>query len=86
MLDHEARLLNARPGLPLITDKGFASKRWADPRARGHAAAQNCKIEGPARPSPLKSVRQPIESVSTTPSRGQLDLNLRPRSLASLRV
>ncbi|MER7282130.1 hypothetical protein ABT369_47645 [Dactylosporangium sp. NPDC000244] len=41
MLDREPQLLADRPGLPLITDKGFASKRFETDLAErgGHAAA-----------------------------------------------
>ena len=35
MLDVEPQLAAARPGLALITDKGFAGQTEADPAARG---------------------------------------------------
>jgi hypothetical protein len=78
MLDHEAHLLDQRPGLLLITDKGFASKRFEQDLAeRGVTLLRPNRKNEKARPGQglLKAVRQLIESVNDT-LKGQLDLEL----------
>lgn len=76
MLDHEAHLLDQRRGLLLITDKGFASKRFERDLAEGGITLlrPNRRNEK-TRPGQalLKAVRQLIESVNDT-LKGQLDL------------
>ena len=78
MLDHEPHLLAERPGLLLITDKGFASKRFEkDLAQRGvQLLRPQRRNEKPrAGQALLKSIRQLIESVNDT-LKGQLDLEL----------
>jgi hypothetical protein len=78
MLDHEAHLLDQRPGLLLITDKGFASKRFErDLAVRGVTLLRPNRKNEKSRPGQplLKAVRQLIESVNDT-LKGQLDLEL----------
>ncbi|WP_329327020.1 IS982 family transposase [Streptomyces mirabilis] len=76
MLDVEAGLVADRPGLLLISDKGFASKEFeTDLALRGiellrPSFKREKRREGE---SLLKSVRQLIESVNDT-LKGQLDL------------
>lgn len=76
MLDHDAGIVAARPGLVLVTDKGFASKALeADLAGRGVLLLRPSRRNERARPGEplLKSVRQLIESVNDT-LKGQLDL------------
>ncbi|MEO3830417.1 IS982 family transposase [Actinomadura sp. B10D3] len=76
MLENDADLIAARPGLLLITDKGFASTDF-----ERSLAAQGITLLRPSRKDEiaragepmLKSVRQLIESVNDT-LKGQLDL------------
>jgi hypothetical protein len=76
MLEIDADLVAARPGLLLITDKGFASTDF-----ERSLAAQGITLLRPSRKDEiaragepmLKSVRQLIESVNDT-LKGQLDL------------
>jgi len=78
MLDREPHLLADRPGLLLITDKGFASKRFENDLAeRGVTLLRPNRRNEKTRPGQalLKSVRQLIESVNDT-LKGQLDLEL----------
>jgi hypothetical protein len=78
MLDREPELLTSRPGLLLITDKGFAAKRFeADLAERGVTLLRPNRKTEKQRPgqSLLKTVRQLIESVNDT-LKGQLDLEL----------
>jgi hypothetical protein len=76
MLDAEPGLAAERPGLILISDKGFAGRvTEADLARRGITLLRPSRTGEPARPGQplLKSVRQPIESVNDT-LKGQLDL------------
>ncbi len=76
MLDVEPQLAAARPGLILITDKGFAGRKMeADLAARGVTLLRPARKDELARHGEalLKSVRQLIESVNDT-LKGQLDL------------
>jgi hypothetical protein len=76
MLDVEPQLAAARPGLTLITDKGFAGRRTeADLAASGITLLRPSRKDEAARCGEplLKSVRQLIESVNDT-LKGQLDL------------
>ena len=76
MLDHEPDLTADRPGLMLITDKGFASREFeADLAQRGVTLLRPAKTTEPTRPGQglLKPIRQLIESVNDT-LKGQLDL------------
>ncbi len=76
MLDVEPQLAAARPGLILITDKGFAGREMeADLAARGVTLLRPARKDELARHGEalLKSVRQLIESVNDT-LKGQLDL------------
>jgi hypothetical protein len=69
MLDVEPHLAAARPGLALITDKGFAGRETeADLAARGITLLRPSRKDETARPGEplLKSVRQLIESVNDT--------------------
>ena len=76
MLDVEPGLAAARPGLILITDKGFAGRLTeADLAACGITLLRPARKDETARPGEplLRSVRQLIESVNDT-LKGQLDL------------
>jgi hypothetical protein len=76
MLDIEPGLAAARPGLALITDKGFAGRvTEAGLAARGITLLRPARKDETARHGEplLKSVRQLIESVNDT-LKGQLDL------------
>ncbi len=76
MLDVEPQLAATRPGLALITDKGFAGRGTeADLAARGITLLRPARKDEAARHGEplLKSVRQLIESVNDT-LKGQLDL------------
>src|ERR1017187_8071333 len=76
MVDVEPQLATARPGLALITDKGFAGRQTeADLAARGTTLLRPSRQDGSTRHGEplLKSVRQLIESVNDT-LKGQLDL------------
>jgi hypothetical protein len=76
MLDVDADLVADRPGLLIITDKGFASKEFeSDLAMRGISLLRPSFTREKKRPgeSLLKSVRQLIESVNDT-LKGQLDL------------
>lgn len=76
MLDVEAGLVTDRPGLPLISDKGFASKEFENDLAmRGiELLRPSFKREKKRKGARLlKSVRQLIESVNDT-LKGQLGL------------
>jgi hypothetical protein len=76
MLDVEPQLAAGRPGLTLITDKGFAGRAAeADLGARGTILLRPSRKDEQARHGEalLKSVRQLIESVNDT-LKGQLDL------------
>ena len=76
MLDVEPQLAASRPGLTLITDKGFAGRAAeADLGARGTILLRPSRKDEQARHGEalLKSVRQLIESVNDT-LKGQLDL------------
>lgn len=76
MLDAEAEMIKDRPGLLLISDKGFASKTF-----ERSLSEQGVTLLRPARKKEimragepmLKKVRQLIESVNDT-LKGQLDL------------
>jgi hypothetical protein len=78
MLDVEPGLAASRPGLILITDKGFSGRETGADLAR-----QDITLPRPARKDEaarhgeplLKSIRQLIESVNDT-VKGQLDLEL----------
>jgi hypothetical protein len=76
MLDAEPGLAVGRPGLTLITDKGFAGRETeADLAGRGITLLRPSRKDEQARWGEplLKSVRQLIESVNDT-LKGQLDL------------
>src|SRR6266568_2201700 len=76
MLDVEPQLAAARPGLTLITDKGFAGRQTeADLATRGITLLRPARKDETARHGQalLKTVRQLIESASDT-LKGQLDL------------
>jgi hypothetical protein len=76
MLDAGPGLAAARPGLTLITDKGFAGREMGAGLAkRGITLLRPARKDERARHSEplLKSVRQLIESASDT-LKGQLDL------------
>jgi Transposase DDE domain len=76
MLDVEPQLAASRPGLTLITDKGFAGRQTeAGLAARGVTLLRPARKDEIARHGEalLKSVRQLIESVNDT-LKGQLDL------------
>ena len=72
MLDVEPQLAAARPGLILITDKGFAGRDTeADLAARGHHAAAAFP-QGRGRPPRRAAAQDPSASSSnrsTTPSK-----------------
>jgi hypothetical protein len=76
MLDVEPQLAAGRPGLTLITDKGFAGRETeAALAARGITLLRPSRKDEQARHGEalLKTVRQLIESVNDT-LKGQLDL------------
>jgi DDE family transposase len=76
MLELDADLVTARPGLLLITDKGFASADFEQSlSAQGITLLRPSRKDEIARAGEpmLKSVRQLIESVNDT-LKGQLDL------------
>jgi hypothetical protein len=76
MLDAEPQLAAARPGLTLITGKGFSGRETeAGLAARGITLLRPSRKDEQARHGEalLKSVRQLIESVNDT-LKGQLDL------------
>jgi hypothetical protein len=76
MLDVDEALVAERPGLLLISDKGFASKEFENDLAmRGITLLRPSFKREKKRPGEalLKSVRQLIESVNDT-FKGQLDL------------
>lgn len=76
MLDIDAGLVADRPGLLLMSDKGFASKEFEnDLTVRGITLLRPSFKREKKRPGEglLKSVRQLIESVNDT-LKGQLDL------------
>jgi hypothetical protein len=78
MFHHDPDLLTDRPGLLLITDKGFASKKFeADLASCGVTLLRPNRRNEKTRPGQalLKSIRQLIESVNDT-LKGQLDLEL----------
>ena len=78
MLHHDPDLLTERPGLLLITDKGFASRSFeTDLATCGVTLLRPQRRNETSRPGQalLKSVRQLIESVNDT-LKGQLDLEL----------
>src|SRR5258708_36710848 len=91
MLDVEPHLATARPGLILITDKGFAGRVTEADLARcGITLLRPSRKDETARHGEplLKSVRQLIESVNDT-LKGQLDLEAhggRPLQSGALRV
>ncbi len=78
VLDHDQPLLDARPGLLLVADKGYASAELDD-----YLHARGAELLRPSyrnrRPRPaealLAPIRQLIESVYDT-LKGQLDLEL----------
>jgi hypothetical protein len=75
MFDVEPDLAAARPGLTLITDKGFAGRQTeTDLAAAGVTLLRPSRKDEAARHGEplLKTVRQLIESVNTL--KGQLDL------------
>ncbi|MEV6332264.1 IS982 family transposase [Streptomyces sp. NPDC051909] len=76
MLDREPEAVTGRPGLLLITDKGFASREFEADLAQRGAQLLRPSFKRETRragESLLKSVRQLIESVNDT-LKGQLDL------------
>jgi hypothetical protein len=76
MLDVEPQLAVCRPGLTLITDKGFAGHQMqASLAARGITLLRPSRKDEQARHGEalLKTIRQLIESVNDT-LKGQLDL------------
>jgi hypothetical protein len=78
VLDHDAHLLTARPGLLLIADKGYASAELDDYLSRhGVELLRPAYRNRAARPGQqlLAPIRQLIESVNDT-LKGQLDLEL----------
>jgi hypothetical protein len=78
VLDHDAGLIAARPGLLLIADKGYASAELdAYLHARGVDLLRPAYRNRAPRPGQalLKPIRQLIESVYDT-LKGQLDLEL----------
>jgi len=77
MLDAEPQLAAARPGLTLITDKGFSGcETEADLASRGITLLRPSRKDEAARYGEplLKTICQPIESVNDT-LKGQLDLD-----------
>jgi hypothetical protein len=87
VLDHDRALLESRPGLLLIADKGYASAELDDYlRARGVDLLRPAYRNRTPRPGQalLAPIRQLIESVNDT-LKGQLDLELHGgRSLAGV--
>src|SRR3954470_23006160 len=87
VLEHDARLRTARPGLRSIADKGYASAELDDYlHARGVELLRPAYRNRAARPGQalLAPIRQLIESVHDT-LKGQLDLALHGgRSLAGV--
>jgi hypothetical protein len=78
VLDHDASLLTARPGLLLIADKGYASAELDDYlQQRGVELLRPAYRNRAPRPGQalLAPIRQLIESVHDT-LKGQLDLEL----------
>jgi hypothetical protein len=78
VLDHDAHLLAARPGLLIIADKGYASAELEDYlHARGVELLRPAYRNRAPRPGQqlLAPIRQLIESVNDT-LKGQLDLEL----------
>ena len=78
VLDHDAHLLTARPGLLIIADKGYASAELDDYlNARGVQLLRPSYRNRATRPGQqlLAPIRQLIESVNDT-LKGQLDLEL----------
>ena len=76
MLDVEPQLATSRPGLTLITDKGFSGRETeADLAGRGITLLRPSRKDEAARHGEplLKAIRQLIESVNDT-LKGQLDL------------
>ncbi|WP_405770620.1 transposase [Actinacidiphila glaucinigra] len=76
MLEIDSDLVRERPGLLLITDKGFASKPFERPLSeQGITLLRPSRKKEVLRPGEpmLKKVRQLIESVNDT-LKGQLDL------------
>jgi hypothetical protein len=76
MIDVEPQLAAGRPGLTLITDKGFAGRVTEADLARcGITLLRPYRTDEPAPPGEplLKTIRQLIESVNDT-LKGQLDL------------
>jgi Transposase DDE domain len=76
MLELDADLVRARPGLLLISDKGFASKAFERSLSEQGITllrpSRKTEVMRPGQPM-LKKVRQLIESVNDT-LKGQLDL------------
>jgi hypothetical protein len=87
VLDHDAHLLTARPGLLIIADKGYASAELDDYlHGRGVELLRPAYRNRAPRPGQqlLAPIRQLIESVNDT-LKGQLDLELHGgRSLAGV--
>jgi hypothetical protein len=87
VLDHDAHLLAARPGLLIIADKGYASAELEDYLARrGVELLRPAYRNRAPRPGQhlLAPIRQLVESVHDT-LKGQLDLELHGgRSLAGV--
>jgi hypothetical protein len=78
VLDHDAHLLTARPGLLLIADKGYASAELDDYlHTRGVDLLRPAYRNRAPRPGQalLAPIRQLIESLNDT-LKGQLDLKL----------
>jgi hypothetical protein len=78
VLDHDAELLTARPGLLVLADKGYVSAELdAYLHARGADLLRPSYRNRPPRPGQalLAPIRQLIESVHDT-LKGQLDLEL----------
>jgi hypothetical protein len=86
-LDHDSNLMESRPGLLLIADKGYVSAELDDyPHARGATLLRPSYRNRAPRPGQalLAPIRQLIESVYDT-LKGQLDLELHGgRSLAGV--
>jgi hypothetical protein len=89
VLDHDAHLVGARPGLLLIADKGYASAELDEYlHARGVELLRPAYRNRTPRPGQalLAPIRQLIESVNDT-LKGQLDLELHGgRTLAGVTV
>jgi hypothetical protein len=76
MLDHDAELVAARGRIVLVTDKGFAGRRFeSDLAERGISLLRPSRKDEKARGGEpvLKKIRQLVESVNDT-LKGQLDL------------